>query len=624
MTLASGACLGRIFRHRTVLASSTLCLAGLLLFGGAVQNGFTTWDDDLYVLQNPMIRDASLAGVARIFTTCSICNYHPLTLLTFLAEHAAVGFEPWLYHLDNVLLHIAATVLAFLLARKWLESEGAALAAALLFLAHPLRVESVAWVAERKDVLCAAFYLASLLAYTFHLDHASGAGRRGSAAYWASMVFFVLALLSKVMAVTLPGVLVLLLVWKRQANRRHIAGLAPLVALSVVFALIGAHAQAAGGAIQGLHGGGLGLHLLTVLKALALYAEKLACPVVLSPRYTLEPAASLLEPRVLEGAALVAIGIVTAAVSLRRGRTAFLGIVFFAITWSPVSGIVPLSTIVADRYVYLPALGVFLVVGGLLRLDERRGRSLVVLVLGVFVAACLVLTPARVAAWRDGETLWTDALRENPRNPFAFNQLSVAYLGCGRYAEALSAAEDAARFGLRRPEHLFNLCLAYRGLDDRENEEAAARGILASAPDFIPAWLVVLRQLTEDGKLDACAQLLDRLAAKHPEDPGLLGAAGRLEEARGNLEGALLGFLRSIELRPGDPETLLGAAVILARLGDVQRAVETAEGASRIPGGVLPPGARKRLTELAIVAQETGRPDLAERVRALEHPGRRP
>src|SRR6185369_4520913 len=166
---------------------------GLALYGGAVGHRFTSWDDDFYVTRNPLIRDLSPAGVFRIFTTFSNCNYHPLTYLTYLAEYAAVGLSPWLYHLDNVLLHAVAGVLAFRLLRRWAGCRFAAALGALLFLVHPLRVESVAWVAERKDLLCGVFYLGSLLAYTAHLE------RGGGARYAAALALFALALLSKVM-----------------------------------------------------------------------------------------------------------------------------------------------------------------------------------------------------------------------------------------------------------------------------------------------------------------------------------------------------------------------------------------------------------------------------------------
>ncbi|MBI4600339.1 MAG: tetratricopeptide repeat protein [Planctomycetes bacterium] len=588
------------------VAPAALALTGLALFGSAAGHGFTSWDDDLYVTRNPAIRDLSIDGVFRLFAAPSICNYHPLTLLSFTLEHAAVGFDPWLYHVDNVLLHLAAALLAFELARRWLGSGAGAVLAAALFLAHPLRVESVAWVAERKGLLAAVFCLASLLAYTAHLDAAPG-GRRGRL-YAVSLALFLLALLSKVSAVSLPAALLVLLVARQGLTGRAALGLAPFAALAALFAAIGYLAQAADGAVKGLHGGSLGSHLLTPFAALAFYAEKLVVPVVLSPRYVLAPAAGPGDPRVLVGLGIAAVLALAAWGSLRRERKAFLGIGLFAAAWAPVSGIAPSSTIAADRYLYLPAFGLFLALGAALGGAAPGGRRWIdPLRRAGFAAACLflgwcaVLTPSRVEAWRDGEALWTDALRQDARNPFARNQLSVEMLARGRYAEAAAEAAEAGRLGLREPRHLFNLALAHRGLGDPEWELETARAILRIDPGFVPAWLVVARRLREDGDLDGCERELDRLLAERPDDAGLLLERGRLEEARGRTEQALALHLAALERRRDDAEAILGAGVLLARLGDRPRALRCLERALDLEGGVLPPGAVERLAELRAV-----------------------
>lgn len=589
-----------------------LCLVGLALFHGTLGSGFTTWDDDHYVTMNPLLRDLSIGGVSNLFTGFYICNYHPLTLLSYMGEYAVVGLEPWLYHLDNLLLHIGASVLAFYLARNWLRSDLGAFITALLFLIHPLRVESVAWVSDRKDVLCGVFYLGALLAYTRHLGSPGDPTptRKGHRAYALALVLFVLALLSKVMAVTLPAVLVALLVCRQRVSRKGLVALCPFVALSVLFAWLGVLAQASYGAVKGLHGGDMVSHLLTIPKALAFYSGKLFLPLTLSPRYLLDPASGLLDPDALIGVIVVVAGICAAIISWRRCRPIAFGLLFFAVTWMPASGIVPSSTIVADRYLYLPAFGLFLALGAFLvrghvtgglasRPTARIGRVVVAL----FVGACVYLTPMRVGVWRDGLTLWADALRENPKNPYAFNHLTLAHLDQGSYAEALAAAEEAKRHGLRGARYDFNLCLAYRGTGNRERELLQAKEILRTDPDFVPAWLVVVRQIREDGQLDACEKQLGRLLETYPDDAGLVAASGDLAADRGNLESALEHFVRALNLRPNDAEILLGTSVVLAKLGDGGRAVALAQHTFEMGGRVLPPGAVERLAELRRLVQ---------------------
>lgn len=599
-------------RRQNFLAGAGIVVLVALLYGGAVGHGFTSWDDNHYVTQNPTVTSPTLASLGELVTTFQFCNYHPLTLLSFVGEHALVGLDPWLYHFNNVLLHALAAVLVYFLVRAWLQRDVAALVAALLFAVHPLRVESVAWVAERKGLLCAVFLLASLLSYTHHVERR---GQRGEwRAYTLALALFGLGLLSKVLAIVLPGVLLVFLSWKRDLNRRRLFELVPFAGLSLLFAGLGLRAQAADNAIQGLHGANVTAHLLSVFKAIGFYAEKTLAPVVLSPRYELAPAASLWEPHVLAGLAVVVLVAVGSVVSWRRRGNACLGLGFSIVTWLPVSGLVASSTLAADRYTYLPAVGLSLVVGDWV--GRARPRSWALGVVGVFIAFCALATPPRVAVWRDSSSLWADALRENPRNPFAHNQLSVAHLDGGRYGEAAAAAFDAARLGFARPGYLFNLCLAFRGLEDRQRELDIARTILEGDPSFVPAQMVVLRQLAEDGRDAECEQLLGRYLAARPGEPGLIAAQAHLEERRGRIEAALGLYVRSIELRPGDPEVLLAVAVLLARCGDPERALKAAASTAALHGA-LSPGARMRFRELATVIEESAGPQAGDFVRQL-------
>lgn len=588
---------------RSALLCALIALLVLGLFGGAILNGFTSWDDNHYVTQNPMVTDPDAAAVGRLFTSFQFCNYHPLTILSFMVEHALVGLSPWLYHLDNVLLHAVAAVLAFLLARRLLEDDLGAFLAAVLFAVHPLKVESVAWIAERKGLLCAVFYLGSLFAYLESLDQASP-----SRARWlrvVSLAAFLGALLSKVLAITLPGALVVLLAVRRKLEPRRLAVLLPFAALSVVFTLVGVVAQQADGAIQGLHGGGLLAHGLSIVKAIGFYTLKVLVPTRLSPRYMLEPALGPFEPLVLLGC-LSVLFLATALVwGWRRDRVVFAGVALALVTWAPVSGVVASSTLVADRYLYLPLLGLALAAARLRAWPAAR--RVAPLSLGILALWFAAFTPGRVEVWKNSLTLWSDALREDPRNPFAQNQLSVVHLERASYAEAAASAIEAARHGFARPGYLFNLCMAYRGLGDGGRELSTAQTILEGDPEFLPARFVVLRHLARQGKLPECDQLLAEIAAKFPGDAGVAAARGFIEEARGNLEAALGAYLQSISLRGGDPETLLSAAVLLARMGDLERALRTAESTSHLQGA-FSPGARERLDELVARVDEAGVP----------------
>lgn len=586
---------------------ATLILLGAALFGPAIGNELTTWDDNLYVTENPLIRDLSWSGVWSIFTTFSHCNYHPLTYFTYMVEHALVGLSPWLYHATNVALHLATTLVAFELVRRWASDARVAFIAAFLFLAHPLRVESVAWVAERKDVLCGLFYLLSMLLFTRSLDEG---GRR---LYWGSLGVFLLALLSKAMAITLPFALGLVLVLRRRVTRRAIVDLAPFAILAVIFAVVGVLAQAHDGGVKALHGGRALLHALTPLKALWFYAGKLLLPLRLSPRYAVPPATGLLDPAVLGGAALLAALATAAVVSYRGRRVAFLGILFFLGAWSPVSGIVPTSTLVADRYLYLPALGLFFALAhavvegvGSPSLVRRAPARACVAVLTVWGLAFCVWTPRQALAWKDGETLFESALRENPSNPFAYNQLAVAYVYRGDYTRALAASIQAVNHGMCQPEFLYNLCVANRGLGNDAAERANARAIAEAYPEYWAAWSVEARFLALEGKAAEARALLARLRERDPESGELVQAQGDLALREGDEAAAFELYGEALRLRPGHPETILGICLVYARTGETAKALLYAGNLLEVWIGCLEPSSVSRFIELVRALDSSG------------------
>ena len=591
------------------LAIGVLVGTTAVVFGEVVTHGFTQWDDPTYVTQNPLIRGLDWPRICHVFTTYNFSNYHPFTYLTYMVEYALVGPSPWLYHLNNLLLHMAAGVFAYLCGLRLFSRGGSmprapAFIAALLFLLHPLRVESVAWVSERKDVLCAVFYLAAFWVY---LRAAASAGRRRRIEYSAALLLFVAALLSKVMAISLPCVLVVYHLVCRPAWRRWVLGCVPFFGLSIVFGVVGAQAQAGGGAVQGPHGGSWGLHVLSVFKAVGFYATKLVWPADLSARYLDKAAHGVSDPLVGLGLAMTAAAIVVFWWALKRRSVMAFALGWFVVVWAPVSGIVPSTTLVADRYMYLPALGLFWALAwgadlGWSRL-QRAGRNrwggVLQVAAGVVLFALSCVSFERVRVWRDNESVWLDALRENPSNHVAFNQLSATAAMNGDFATALEYSRKAVEGGFRKPEYLFNLCRAHRGLRSYDNELASARALVAGAPSFLPARLVLLRHLIEDGRLAEASASMERLRADglrlHPD---VLNASAALSFARGEVEAALELYRASLQASPDNAEALLGVAECLAKLGALPEAERVVQAALAVPGAIWFPDLTQRVAVL--------------------------
>ncbi len=380
---------------RALLPAIAPALLAFAVFIPALGAGFVNWDDPAYVYQNPHIRSLDLHWA---FTAVVASNYHPLTLLSHTLDYALFGLDPWGHHLTSIMLHALNSALVYLLSLALLErimprsgapdsagkgsgqrpgglsrnantgpSEGAvfaALAAAFIFAAHPLHVESVAWVAERKDVLSAFLFLLSMLAYLGYT-----ARRDKALPYALSLIFFVLALLSKPMAVTLPVVLLVLDYYPLKRDGRGWGRLIiekiPFFALSILSAVLTLWAQSSGGAVTKMHSYSLGARLIVAVRGYVFYLYKLIYPASLAPYYPLPLSAGAEDPLFL-GSLLILIIISALCLYLAlRGRRAPAALwAYYIVTLAPVIGIVQVgSQAAADRYAYITTIGFFMLAG---------------------------------------------------------------------------------------------------------------------------------------------------------------------------------------------------------------------------------------------------------------------
>jgi len=393
---------------------AALLAALIVAFSPILSNGFTNWDDPEYVTRNALIQDLGPASIERMFRAYVLGNYHPVTLLSLALDYRFFELDPRGYHATSLVLHVLVTLLIF----TWIALLGgdraSALAVAALAGLHPMRVESVAWIAARKDLLCAFFYLGSLVFY--HLYTTRPRGR--FAYYSAALAAFLLALLSKAMAVTLVPVLVLIDFFERRpGGRARWLDKIPFAAAALVFGLVGIDAQRASQAIS--DSAALPWHERLFLSAYALlvYLGKAVVPFGLSAfhRYPQKPDG--VYPWYVYAAPLVVAGVAVAAWRLLRPRPlAAFGALFFVANLVLVLQLLPVgSALIAERYSYLayPGLLLALVVPWRGAAGARGARWVVVLV--VCAAAALgMLTYRRCAVWRDSGTLWSDALRRYP------------------------------------------------------------------------------------------------------------------------------------------------------------------------------------------------------------------
>ena len=391
-----------------------------ILYSKALQNGLLSFDDDVYISKNPFLKDNSLDGIKAIFTSFYAGNYHPLTTITYLFEYTWYGLEPLPYHLLNVLLHLINTILVFKLTEQLSGKKTTALVVCILFAVHPMHVESVAWVSERKDVLYSMFYLWSLLIYLRYI--VSGFKPKF---YIGAILLFVLSLFSKSAAVTLPVLMIVIDIYKgRKINKSVLLEKAPFIALSILFGILNLMSQHAVGAIIDLGSKYNYFNRVCIFtSSLSFYIISLFAPFHLSAIHVFPVVNHSALPVLFYVSLLFVAMLIWFLVrnNYYQKETLF-GIAFFLVTISVMLQIVPVGyTFVAERYTYIPYIGLFYVAGQWIT-ESKKYRHIVIGVFSLFVALFSVQTWQRINVWENNKTLLSDVLKKDPANSNRMSQ----------------------------------------------------------------------------------------------------------------------------------------------------------------------------------------------------------
>ncbi len=464
-------------RYKYLLAG-IVALATFIVYIASLRNDFVLWDDDWYVYENEHIQSFDLTFLKWAFFDFYSGNWHPLTWISHALDCALWGLNPLGHHLTNNVLHAANTFLVVLLVVKLLQPSSTssnssaglnkrALIGAgvtgLLFGLHPLHVESVAWVSERKDLLCALFYLVSV---KYYLDYASRTGgepvqQKQSLQYFSkhyvfSVGFFILALMSKPMAITLPPVL-LILDWyplsriqSFKSFRIAFVEKTPFIVLSLISSVLTLFAQKAGGAlgVVVMVFEPLSSRSALAAKSLLSYLGKMILPLDLTPLY---PYPMNIAPLSLEYLVPVVLVIATTifCVALVKKQKLWLAVWgYYIVTLLPVIGLVPVGIqAMADRYTYLPSLGPFLIAGLLTvwvskKVDAVKKAGLGIKIAGVAGALLIVITMTyltfeQIGIWRNSITLWSYVIEKEPSATVAYGNRGVTFAAAGELDKAL-------------------------------------------------------------------------------------------------------------------------------------------------------------------------------------------
>jgi Flp pilus assembly protein TadD len=594
---------------RRVLPPIVVVAATAVVYAGSLRNGFVDWDDQIAIVSNPHIRGLTIENVEWAFTTFHLGPYQPLAWISLTLDHAVWGLNPLGYHLTSAAIHAANALLVYLLAlalfgiarhagprvdaagqadhappgaRDGSVDRWSAALAALLFALHPLRVESVAWATERRDVLCGFFSLATVLFYVRPFAHrpaaasdhaAAGDGRPSGGA----LACFVLALLAKASAMTLPVVLLALDAYplrrmgRGRGARRALLEKAPFVAAAGVAAVVAFLGQAQAGAMRDLGEAGILDRARMAAFATAFYAQKTLVPAGLSPLY--EAATHGRSGVAVAASVLFAIVVAWLAWALRRRAPAFtVAAVCYLALLAPVSGLVSVgSQAAADRYTYLPGIGWAIAAAAVVRRVASgsraraggesasaaatvSGRTVATTCSCAVIAALALGTVRQIPVWRDSTALWTRAAQVDPRSPVAQYGLGFALSQGGRLEEAVVHYRQA----------------------------------IALEPDYIDARVNLGTLLGQTGDLEGARAEFEAAAEAAPRDATIRFNLGLVAARRGRVDEAIAHYRHALTLRPTMASPRVNLSLLLAARGDRQSATALlAEGLAIAPGDSL-------------------------------------
>ncbi|MFT5129887.1 MAG: tetratricopeptide (TPR) repeat protein [Rhodothermales bacterium] len=571
------------------LALGLPLLLSLLVYTPAMKGEFTNWDDTLLVTDNTRIRSLAPSAIIAMLTPIPGRTYQPVRELSYALDYALWEYAPFMYHLENVLLHglaagLLALALALLLGRlrpdaSELQNRGAALVVALLFAVHPVNVESVAWISSRKYGLLALFTALALLGFA----NSAKSGR------WRllMMLAVLLACLSSPFAVALVPAL-LLLEWVGKGGdplgdaksailkNRGLVAIGVGAALFFAWLLVLSEPPGVDSEDVVKSTGGLAATAITMLGVLVEYALNFVWPSGLNNNYDLRLGTGGVLKAGVGLAGVLALGVWGWRRMKAGDRLPALCMGWFVLWWLPVSNLIPISTPMADRYVYLPGIGVFL---GFALLFRSRpvaiGAAVAVLLLGVVASQ-------RCRVWQSSETLWRDSLKTRPESFTAHNNLGLALQAKGEYDEAMTEYSEALK---ARPNHSVALNnMGFCLIESKRPGEAiqVLKASVAKRPNYGDALNNLATALSKTGQRQKALPIIRKAVALEPDRPDRHFNLGNTLLGLDQPQAAIAAFHKALELEPRMAQVYNNLAVANDRLGDRDAAAEAFRNSFRL------------------------------------------
>lgn len=587
-----------------LLVSLIVFAITFVVFLPSLQSDFVNWDDGSYIYENSNIQYLDSESLYWMLTSFHASNWHPLTWLSHAIDYRFFALNPWGHHLTSIVLHALNALLVFILVIKLMGEKKnvtenmelsslrqpliAATVTALLFGMHPLRVESVAWVTERKDLLCAFFYLLSILLY---LTYTSSEVKVPRLLWFCAALFsFLFSLMSKPMAVTFPLILLLLDIYPLKRLKPAFPDISivfekiPFITLSVFSSIITVFAQQSGGALRTLERFPLTSRLLMAVKGLVFYLEKTIFPINLAPFYPLPKIVGLAEAPYI-ASTIVVLAITGLCIWLaKQGKILFIIIwSFYVITLLPVIGIIQVGhQSAADRYTYLPLLSIYLLAGvGVAwffdRFAWKRPRLLfgaLALLLTLIIFSLGLLTRNQIKVWRDSVSLWTHELNIYPESvSFPYCSLGNAYLDQSLVDEAIDEYKRALEIEPGNSMASSNLGVAYEKKDMLDEAIAQYKHTIKVDPNYDLPHCNLGNVYNAKEMYEESILAYKKALSINPNNPIAYNNLGKVYAKIGRKDDAITVYKKALDLNPRYLEAQSNLAAVYMYKGSADDAI---------------------------------------------------
>ena len=543
-----------------------ILLITFLAFIPALRAGFVSWDDGDYASETLLIRDLSNLGA--LFTTPVQGNYHPLTMISLAINFSISGLDPWSYHFFNLVLHLINCFLVFRLIMLLSNRNTViAFATAILFGIHPMHVESVAWVSERKDVLYGLFFLAGLISYTKYAD--TGSKKQ----FFLTIFFLLLSLMSKPAAVIFPVALFCVdLLRKRKLSLKLFLEKIPFFILALIGGILTILGQKEAGA-TGEQFFSLGTNILFGFYGIMMYFFKMIVPLNLSAFYPFPPINQNLSIEYyLSPLFLIAlIGLVL--YSWKRDRAIAFGILFYLVNLLLVLQVFSVgSAVIAERYTYIPYIGLFYIIGWLIARYAKGNMSKAYAVIFPVTLILAVLTYKQSTVWLDSASLWDQAIKTQPSSR-AYSARAVLLRKEKNYEKAIEYYNEAIKINAIDNESYNNRGNIYFDMNKMDLAYADYKKALSLKPDYYPALDNMGAQYAMRGQYDSALKYLSRALEIKPDYKHAYRNRGLTYMQLNRNEEAIKDFKKVLEYEPESADMYNSIGICYRVMGKYQEAI---------------------------------------------------